>query len=517
MKTQKKNYKFVSCFFMHYCQWDGLFCSLRLALFQYSQKLKCDQFGKTTIIHMYFCRMEEYRRRRKEYKRKWMAAKRANDRKRKMEEAGNSSTDDSSYDEEAPVPENNESPEPPVDAQVMYDSHNSAHGDSDDHEDLEVCYDQKVEHADEECEWTWDMIDMHMVLSSDSEDELDAAAGSSLRGNLAEWVTEFGIRHNAVDKLLKILKSSGCTSGCTSNLPVTARALLNTAREIETDTKSGMEYVYLGLQSELKKALGAFDQTQVNNLEELKLAFNIDGVPIFKSTKKSMWPILCTVKDLEPLSVFPVTLTYGSSKPKDLEFLEDMVRDLNNLMENGLQYEEKLYPVSVSCVVCDAPAKAMVKSIKLYSGYYGCDKCAQEGVYLGRITYQETHDLELRTDATFRNQTNQQHHHNISPLTRVPIDMVKDFPVDYMHQVCLGVQKRFLLAWIRGKKEVRISSTQAQEISQRLLSLKHCIPNIFARKPRGLEEVDWWKATEYRQFLLYTGKIVLKGILSEDM
>ena len=36
-------------------------------------------------------------------------------------------------------------------------------------------------------------------------------------------------------------------------------------------------------------------------------------------------------------------------------------------------------------------------------------------------------------------------------------------------------------------------------------------------KSRGLEEIYWWKATKYRQLLLYTGKLVRKGILSENM
>ena len=34
------------------------------------------------------------------------------------------------------------------------------------------------------------------------------------------------------------------------------------------------------------------------------------------------------------------------------------------------------------CFICDAPARAFVKNVKTYSGYFGCDKCCQEGVGL---------------------------------------------------------------------------------------------------------------------------------------
>ena len=42
------------------------------------------------------------------------------------------------------------------------------------------------------------------------------------------------------------------------------------------------------------------------------------------------------------------------------------------------------------------------------------------------------------------------------------------------------------------------------------------MPSEFSRQPRGLDEVKKWNATEYRQFLLYTGYLVLEGVLSRE-
>ena len=77
--------------------------------------------------------------------------------------------------------------------------------------------------------------------------------------------------------------------------------------------------------------------------------------------------------------------------------------------------------------------------------------------------------------------------------------------------------RKLILLWVRGPQAVRLSSGHVKEISSKLLELRQCIPNVFARKPRGLEDIDRWKATELRQFSLYTGKIVLKGIISKQL
>ena len=49
-----------------------------------------------------------------------------------------------------------------------------------------------------------------------------------------------------------------------------------------------------------------------------------------------------------------------------------------------------------------------------------------------------------------------------------------------------------------------------------MLSFKEKLPSEFVRQPRSLNELDRWKATELRSFLLYTGPIALKGVLSSS-
>jgi hypothetical protein len=54
-------------------------------------------------------------------------------------------------------------------------------------------------------------------------------------------------------------------------------------------------------------------------------------------------------------------------------------------------------------------------------------------------------------------------------------------------------------------------------MSQELVNTKSFLPSEFNRLPRSLEDVEYWKATEFRTFLLYTGPIVLKGRLKTSL
>lgn len=50
-----------------------------------------------------------------------------------------------------------------------------------------------------------------------------------------------------------------------------------------------------------------------------------------------------------------------------------------------------------------------------------------------------------------------------------------------------------------------------------MISFRDTVPSEFSRKPRGFTDISNWKATECRQFLLYTGPIVLQSILKKHI
>jgi len=57
--------------------------------------------------------------------------------------------------------------------------------------------------------------------------------------------------------------------------------------------------------------------------------------------------------------------------------------------------------------------------------------------------------------------------------------------------------------WIGGIKGIKLSASEIDQLSADLKLFTPYISMEFPRKPRGLDESNRWKATEFRQFLLY--------------
>lgn len=358
-----------------------------------------------------------------------------------------------------------------------------------------------------------DEAEMEYISSdsdSDSEEVLNDSRSISARQFLAKWMAEFQVTHAALNELLKFLRHIGV------DVPKCAATLMKTPRNTTVVAKSGGQYVYMGIEKAVAPRLSTLSDQNLHNITAVEVKVNIDGLPLFKSSHLSVWPILCSVSGSVEITPFCVAVYSGLKKPSNLEFLHEFIAEAKSLIAEGLDINGVHVRVRLSCIVCDAPAKPFVKGIVQFNGKYGCDRCVQKGTYSdGRMLFL-TSDAELRTDESFRNQENKKHHKNHSPFCDLPIDMINDFPVDYMHQVNLGVTKRLLLAWICGPPIARLDSVKIATISSKLSDIRKCMSRDFARRPRSLEYVRLWKVTEFRQFLLYTGPIVLKDILDKD-
>ena len=368
-------------------------------------------------------------------------------------------------------------------------------------------------------------IDLHEYFSEEDMDfdvycDLDGTSGSdsepdvpspSLSDNIANWAVRFGISMVALTALLSILNLTH------PNLPKDGRTLLKTKVHYDIQEKAGGNYHHFGILSSLRATLNK----QVKILTEgmtIGLQINIDGLPLFKSSTLQLWPILgllVTVPMKEPVVIGAYC---GLKKPSSAtEFLSDFVTELQEL-EAGFCFGDKNLKIELHTVVCDTPARAFVKKTKAHNAYHGCDKCQHPGKYQNRRMSFPGPEHPLRTDMSFNLKIDELHHHEgPHPFQSIKIGMVTQFPLDYMHLVCLGVVKKMLQFWLRGPLTVRLPALIVDRMSHKLQSVRANVPVEFARRPRSLRELDRWKATEFRQFLIYTGPVVLAGFLDRNM
>lgn len=298
---------------------------------------------------------------------------------------------------------------------------------------------------------------------------------------IRQWAIRNNITHSALNELLTILRKNNPL------LPKDARTLLQTKRESEVKQMGQGQYVYFGLAKYISQL-----STTAN------ISLNIDGMPLHNSTNKQFWPILASVDASHPVVI---CVYYGESKPELNAFMNDFIHEVNDLGNK----------IVIKNFICDSPARAFIKAIKAPNGYYSCERCVVRGEYVDHIISFNSEDSPLRTNESFRLQSDANHHKDVSPLTKLPIDMLKCFPYDPMHLVFLGVVRRLLQFWLDSSyKDYKLPSRMINAISSSL-SLYACnFPFDFSRKPRSLQLFKRWKATEFRTFLLYTGIVALK-------
>ena len=336
---------------------------------------------------------------------------------------------------------------------------------------------------------------------------------------LNEQLKECALKHQCtracVNDMLKIFNNLEIS------VPKDSRTLLSTRRNVSTIPMGVGKYIYIGVENCIKKLYSCC--ADMFNFPVLKLIVNTDGLPLFKSSSLSLWPILIQFGNFQPIGV---AFYCGRTKPPFDIFLSDFVSEMVQLIENGILLGLNTFPVEIFSIPSDAPARALLKGIVQHTGYYSCERCTIKGVSVKRriVFDQNIEEISPRDNKAFQNNLygeedddGKRHQTKECPILRLPIDLINDIPLDAMHLVFLGVMHR-MLYYLRGSvKHIntgKLSTAYLSAISKKLDNLNGSFPAEFARQPRGLSELDRWKATELKSFLLYSGPVVLRGFLS---
>ncbi|KAE8739417.1 hypothetical protein FOCC_FOCC015085, partial [Frankliniella occidentalis] len=213
-----------------------------------------------------------------------------------------------------------------------------------------------------------------------------------------------------------------------------------------------------------------------------------DGMEMAKSMPGSAWPILGIIPESLDDTPFIIGVFYDRKKftVHNIEdYLGDLVKDPHELLVTGVYLAQ----------LCVIDQQQELLSALLTSALNLDVINVTRGIWIRKRRTYLSSNFTLRTDESLRLQENKDHHTGDCPLVALPINMVDCFVVDYMHQCCLGTQKRLLLFYFgKAAKKSRIQYG------------KKC-PRDFQRRPRSLMHNKEFKATEFRQLMLKYGMV----------
>ena len=135
---------------------------------------------------------------------------------------------------------------------------------------------------------------------------------------------------------------------------------------------------------------------------------------------------------------------------------------MEKLLNETLVVSGSSYELSIYTLICDAPARALLKEIVQHTGYYACERCTMKRTSIkGLIVYDRIEESTLRSNDTFmsmgyagKDEIGKSHQLAPSPIRSFNADMINGFNLDYMHMVYLGVVRRMLYCFKGHVKSV---------------------------------------------------------------
>jgi hypothetical protein len=265
------------------------------------------------------------------------------------------------------------------------------------------------------------------------------------------------------------------------------------------------------------------------------LILNTDGVPMFKSSKSTLWPIYLAITNLPP--TIRMNLDYlllagvwcGPNKPSMDIVLPPILAAIRRLESAGITVDTtegtKVVRGKLLMGIFDLPAKASATNMKQYNGKYGCNYCTDEGELIAKNTRIYPPDAphckrtasQIEQWAKDAEQTGQ----SVmgvkgKSVFANDIQLPECVPIDYMHAVLEGVFKSLMKTWFDSSnhrmpfylgRDVKTINKKAKQI---------CPPSEFTRTIRPVETLAYWKASELKSWLLHLALPLFKDHLPSE-
>ena len=146
------------------------------------------------------------------------------------------------------------------------------------------------EDGDNQCEWQ-DCMEWGDAPAETDDAQDGSDVEGSLRFRIARWANEYNISHAALLALLVILNFHPSIG-----LPKDPRTLLQTPLVSRITSMGKGTYHFFGLRSSILSVLRKLPS--IPTCRQLRIQLNIDGLPLFKSSSLSLWPILGIIKGI---------------------------------------------------------------------------------------------------------------------------------------------------------------------------------------------------------------------------
>nr|CAI5854864.1 unnamed protein product [Callosobruchus analis] len=287
-----------------------------------------------------------------------------------------------------------------------------------------------------------DLKEEHDPIQSSSLDSDEGETGDiknfDFNQDIKAWALKHNIKHVAIKDLLEILNKNTDV-----RFPNDPRTFLATPCETNIWDIAGGQYWHNGLTMCLQEIFRDTKKSQ-----DISININIDGLPIFKSSRYEFWPILFNINEF-PYKPMIIGMYYGKGKPSNPnEFLSQFVEELMLIMNKGVMITEYKISVHLKCFICDSPARCSKFQFSTWMPkVYYCWRI----LHVTHSNYYPNKVFAKRTDESFRLKEDEYHHKTDSVILKLPINMIDCFPVaDSLHLIDLGVMKRLLTGWRDG-------------------------------------------------------------------